>query len=791
MGENYFKLAWRHFRRNKAWSFINIIGLATGMGVVLLIALWIGDELSFDHYHRNHGRLAEVMDTQTFSGETLTSEAIPIPLAAELRDRYGADLTRVALVYPNFTHALTVGDRQLSASGVWTWPDLPEMLTLKMIRGRRDALKDPSSALIEQSLATALFGNTDPMGRIIRIDNMTEVKVAGVFEDLPQNTSFYGTRIFLAWDKGVSAMPWLKDYTTKWDVHYWKLFVQVKEGIDMDRATARIRYIPRQHVKDGDEEILLHPMDKAHLYSEFVNGRAAGGRVRYVWLFGIIGMFVLVIACINFMNLSTARSERRAREVGIRKVIGSRRGQLIGQFFSESLLMALLAFLLALGMVLAALPFFNRLTGKEMAVPWTSPVYWLFILGFTLSTGLVAGSYPALYLSAFRPVKVLKGPVHAGRWAALPRKILVVLQFTVSVSLIIGTLVVYRQIQYAKDRPVGYTREGLITVTMSTADIYGASYNGMREALLETGAVEDMGKSSVLATEEPGKDRGFDWAGKDPAFTAQLELIGVTHDYGRTLGWQLREGRDFSRSFATDTGAVILNETAAALTGFRHPVGETIRWEKKAHPIIGIVKDMVMESPYKPVQPCIFFLNYNWGNYITLRIKRTMPAREALGKIGAVFRRINPGGPFDYRFIDEVYARKFSDEELIGHLATMFSLVAILISCLGLFGLASYTAEQRTREIGVRKVLGASVWQLWTLLSREFLALVILSCCMAIPIAWYFLHRWLQEYAYRTGLPGWVFVSAGIGASVITLLTVSWQAIRAARVNPVRSLRAE
>jgi len=490
------------------------------------------------------------------------------------------------------------------------------------------------------------------------------------------------------------------------------------------------------------------------------------------------------------MNLSTARSEKRAKEVGIRKTLGSLRSQLIGQLLSESVLTAVLAFLVAIGLVGLSLSYFNELSDKAMAIPWSNGWFWLLTLGFTLFTGLVSGSYPALYLSSFEPIKVLKGTFKVGRLASLPRKVLVVIQFTVSVTLIIGTIIVFRQIQYAKNRPVGYTREGLITVDINTPEIYG-HYNALRDDLLATGVVEDMAESNSEPTGVSSNQIGFDWAGKDPGTTPLFGTIAVTHDYGKTVGWHIKSGRDFSRNFTTDSTGLILNESAVKLTGLPHPVGMTIKWNGKPRQVIGIVHDMLMESPYMPVQPSIFFIDYGWTQNIIVRIKATVPLKDALAKLAPVFLRHNPGSPFEYHFTDDEYAKKFSDEERIGNLAGIFAMLAILISCLGLFGLASFVAEQRTKEMGVRKVLGASMFNIWKLLSTEFVVLVIISCLIATPIAWYYLYKWLLTYQYHTDISWWIFGVASLGALVITVATVSYQAIKAALANPVKSLRTE
>jgi ABC-type antimicrobial peptide transport system permease subunit len=531
-------------------------------------------------------------------------------------------------------------------------------------------------------------------------------------------------------------------------------------------------------------------MSKWHLQSEFKNGINVGGRIEFVWLFGIIGVFVLMLACINFMNLSTARSEKRAKEVGIRKSIGSVRGQLISQFFSESLVVASLAFLFSLLLVLLILPSFNQVADKKLTLPWLSPSFWLIGLVFSLLTGIIAGSYPALYLSSFNPVQVLKGTFRVGRFASVPRKVLVVLQFTVSVTLIIGTVIVFNQIQHAKSRPIGYDRNGLISMFMSTEDIHN-HFDAVRNELKASGAVVEMTESGSPVTQVWNTNGGFDWKGKDPSLAVDFPNNGVTYEYGKTIGWQYKEGRDFSRDHSTDSLAFVINEAAAKFLGFKNAVGETLIWEGKPYIIIGIINDMVVESPYEPARASLFHIARYSGSVIMTKINPDMSSREALAKIEGVFKKYNPEAPFEYKFVDEDYARKFSDEERIGKLASFFAALAIFISCLGIFGLASFVAEQKAKEIGVRKVLGASVFTLWKMLSRDFLLLVTISLLIAIPTSFYLMSGWLSKYQYRTEISWWIFAVASGGALSITLATVSYQAIKAAVANPVNSLRME
>lgn len=783
MFSNYIKIAWRSIVNSKVYSFINIAGLAIGMAVSVLIGLWIWDEISFDRYFRHHDHLAQALGNQTMNGETYTSGTIAIPLGTTLNAQKGSDFKLVSLASKNNDHLLGISDKKIPGAGMWVQRDFPEMFTLRMIDGNRDALKDPSSMLLARSLAQSLFGNANPVNKIIRLDDRLDMRVAGVYEDLPHNTTFYDTKLLLSWDNEANSMK----NETRWDNHCAQLFVQLADNADLKKTNAKIKSLPSAHIPNWKEESMLYPMDRLHLYSEFKNGKEAGGRIQFVWLFGIIGIFVLLLACINFMNLSTARSGKRAKEVGIRKAVGSLRWQLIGQFLSESVIVTFLSFIFSLVLVQLTLPFFNGLADKQMSIPWSNPVFWLLSLGFTFFTGIIAGSYPAFYLSSFRPIKVLKGMFRAGRFATLPRKVLVVVQFTVSIALIIGTIIVYQQIQFAKERPVGYSRTGLITIPPASA--FDGHFDAIRSDLLQTGVVENMSGSSQ-ATTGFQNNNSIEWRDKDPALVVFFRNVDVTHDFGKTIGWKIKTGRDFSKELPTDSSAVILNETGAKVTGLKEPIGETIKYNGKSYTVIGVAKDMVTQSPYDPIEPAIFFCE-GWTGIINIRIKPTVAIREALAKIGPVFKKYNPTAPFEFRFIDEAYARKFSNEERIGNLATFFAVLAIFISCLGLFGLASFVAEQRAKEIGIRKVLGATVFNLWRMLSKDFIGLVIVSCLIAIPIAWYFLHHWLQNYNYRTHIYWWIFAIAGLGATVVTLLTVSFQAVKAAVANPVKSLRTE
>jgi putative ABC transport system permease protein len=798
MIKNYLKIAWRNLLKNKAHSLINITGLSVGMAVAILIGLWIWDELSYDNYHQNYDRIVQVMQHQRFNGDVGTQRSIPIPLGLKLRQDFKGDFKYAVLSTWTSEHIIANGDKKLTQLGNYMQPEAPDMLTLKMLKGSRTGLKDQSSILISAKLSKALFGNADPINQLLKIDNEFSVKVTGVYEDLPHNTTFNDMAFIAPWDLYMTTQPYLKRAATTWGNNSWQIFAQLAPNADINRVSARIKNLKYVGLAaQGDKVgltfkpvIFLQPMRKWHLYSEYKNGINTGGAIEFVWMFGIIGVFVLMLACINFMNLSTARSEKRAKEVGIRKTMGSLRSQLIGQFFSESLMVTAFAFLLSILLVQLTLSWFNQVAGKEMSVLWGNPFFWLLGIIFSLITGVIAGSYPAFYLSSFQPVKVLKGTFKAGRLAALPRKILVVLQFTVSVTLIIGTIVVFRQVQYTKNRPVGYSSNGLIQVNMKTPDIHN-HFIAVRNDLLHSGAVAEMAESGSPLTDIWSDNSGLTWKDKDPKTQDDFGTVPVTPEFGKTVNWKIVDGRDLSRDFLTDSTAMIANEAAIKFMNLKKPIGETIKWYKNFK-IIGVVKDMVMTSPYDPVQPTLFYLLGNQvGGVIDIKINPKMSTRQALNKIEGVFKQYDPGSPFDYKFTDTEYAKKFADEERIGKLAGFFTMLAIFISCMGLFGMASFMAEQRIKEIGVRKVLGASVLSLWQLMSKDFVVLVVISLFIAMPIALYFMNGWLLNYKYRSDLSWWIFAGTGAGAIIITLLTVSFQSIKAALANPVKSLKTE
>ncbi len=795
MYRNFFKIAFRSLLKNKVSAFINIGGLAVGMAVAMLIALWMNNELSANQHHPNYQTLYQVMMHQTFDGERSSQVAMPYPLGAELKTKYH-DFKAVAMCDWGEKRALVAGNRKFLKRGHYIGAEAIAMFSLPILSGDKNPLKDPYSIVLTEKTAQAIFGKQNPLDQIIRVDNVVDVKVTAVVAEQPQNASLQFDYL-LPWDLQIKLYDWIKTSAADWKDNSFQVYAQLKEGLNPENTEAKIKDVVLNHVSEDQlmqkaikPAVFLHPMSKWRLYGEFENGKNTGGFIKYVRLFGIFGLFILVIACINFMNLSTARSEKRAKEVGVRKAIGSRRKQLIGQFLSESLFIAFLALALALILVAVFLPSFNALTEKELSIQFRNPAFWGLMFVFTLLTGLLAGSYPALYLSSFSPLKILKGGFRVGKSAALPRKVLIVVQFSFSIVLMIGTMIIYQQIQFVKNRPIGFNNQGLISVAISN-DLT-QNFEPLRNELLASGMVSSICKASSPASEIWSNGNGWEWRGSSPADKGTLfNVVATTYDYTQTMGIELKAGRDFSREFSTDATGVLLNEAAVKRMGLENPVGETVKWNGKTLSVVGVIPNINMESPFQSISPLTIVFDKDWVECLCVRINPHVSSSEAIAKIGPIFDKYNPGFPFDYAFADAEYAKKFKYTAFIGNLSLIVSILAIFISCLGLFGLASFMAEQRTKEIGIRKVLGASVAKLWQSLSKDFVVLVLISCLIATPIAYYFMNEWLQKYTYRIEISWWVFAVAAVGALVITLLTVSYQAIKAALVNPVKSLKSE
>jgi ABC-type antimicrobial peptide transport system permease subunit len=792
MIKSYFKTALRNLTKNKVYSMLNILGLAIGMAVALLIGLWVYYQSSYDRWLPGYQQVYQVRYRIGDNGQAGTFNSVSYPLADVLKK----DIPGIQYVAQTDwinEHGLVAGDKKLLLSGIMAGQDFLKIFQYPLVKGNPgDVLKDIYSIVLTRSTARSLFGNDDPLNRTVRIDNTHDLKVTGIMQDIPENASIRFNYI-IPYAYFVATENWGR----KWGNNNLQTFVALFPNVAYAQVEPQLKTILKKYsveeYKAGKAEVFFHPLDKLHLFSEFKNGAATGGFIEYVRLFAIIGGLVLLIACINFMNLYTARSERRAREVGIRKAVGSQRRSLILQFLIEAAVITFIAFLFSLCIVQATLPAFSTLTGAKLHVPYNSPFFWLVMMGYVLFTAFLAGSRPAFYLSSFQPIKVLKGTIHTGRAASLSRKVLVTLQFTASIALIISTVIVYQQIRYAKDRPTGYDANRLM-MTNASPDI-NRNYDALKNELLQSGVVASVTKSSSPVTGVWVVNGVDDWEGRQPNENLGLGTIAVSDaDYFRTMGMQIKEGRNFTGNRGTDSFTVILNEAAAKRLDYTAALGRSMlmKWYNPERvKVIAVVKDALMESPFSPVKPTMFVYDPGWSNIVTYRLSPTVSTTQAIVRLASIFSRYNPSYPYTYNFVDETYAAKFGLETLIQKLAGLFSALAIFICCLGLFGLAAYTAEQRTKEIGVRKVLGASISQVWILLSKDFILLVAIGCIIASPVAFYFLRNWLQQYEYRITISPMVFVGAGITAIVITLITVSFQAIRAALVNPVKSLRTE
>ncbi|MDB5128459.1 ABC transporter permease [Mucilaginibacter sp.] len=785
MFKNYLKITWRNLLKNKSFTSINIAGLAVGMASAALILLWVQNEVSYDQFHQNKDRLYQMYNRSVFDGKLWCWGTTPKPMMKALKQDY-PQVDQAARI--NSTSFLfTLGDKHLNMPGYFTDPDFLTMFSFPLIQGNpKVALNSMNNIVITEKTAKKLFGNEDAMGKTVKIDSVDFFTVTGVMKDLPNNTEFDFEYL----------MPW--SYWEKLNKSEDKnrgnnsvqTFVVLKPGITEAYINSRVKDITRSHSDIKDIDVFMHPATKWRLYSKFENGKIVGGRIDIIKLFSVIAAFILLIACINFMNLSTARSEKRAKEVGIRKVVGASKSSLIAQFLGESIMIALIAGVVALIIIELSLPAFNTLTQKHLFVPFSSPSFWLIVLSFILFTGVVSGSYPALYLSSFMPVKVLKGTFKAANAAFSPRKILVVTQFTFAIVLIISTIIVRQQLEFAQNRDIGYKKNNLV-YTMMQGNIE-KNYSLIRNELITSGAATAVTKTSAPMTEGWSDTWDFTWDGKNEKEKLDFNIFNVDGDFTKTMGLKIVDGRDIDvKTYPSDSLAVLLNEAAVKIMGFKQPVGQILRNNDKKMKVVGVVKDFILQSPYEPVRPMIIQGPKSWFNVIHFKLNEKNTTAENLKLAEAVFKKFNSEYPFEYHFVDDEYSKKFADEQRIGVLASLFAGLTIFISCLGLFGLATYMAQNRIKEIGVRKVLGASVMGVTTMLSKDFLKLVGIAFLFATPIAIYFMHDWLQHYSYRVDISVWVFAIAAFLTTLISIITVSFQAIKAALANPVKSLRSE
>ncbi|WP_461133662.1 ABC transporter permease [Spirosoma lituiforme] len=790
MLRNYLKIAWRNLIKQKGYSFINIAGLSVGMAVAMLIGLWVRHEYSYDKFLPNYEQLYQVRRNFNSNGDTLTFTSTSLKLADALRNQI-PEIEHVAESDYIGSHGLRVGDKKIYVDGAQIGSDFLKMFQYPLIEGEAGmALNDPYSIVLTEGTARSLFGDENPMGKIVRFDNQNDLKVTGILKNLPDNSSLKFNYLvpFSYHEATVNGVRLSR--SGSFGENAYQIFVKLKPHVayaQVSRKIAPIEHIERNNSNAMNSVVILQPLQNWHLYSAYQNGKETGGFIEYVRMFSIIGVLVVLIACINFINLTTARSAKRAKEVGIRKAVGSQRQQLISQFLTESCLLTFVAFLFSLLLVQLLLPAFNVMIDSQVAIPYADAGFWMALLGCLLATALLAGSLPAFYLSSFQPVKVLKGMMQVGKAASLPRKVLVVAQFSCSIALILSAVIVYRQIQHAKDRPTGYNVNRLLMTNMNRE--LGQNIAILKDELIKNGIAEYVSQASSPATEIWRHSDLDKWPGKSAGETVEMGVIRVASDYLKTVGMTLAQGRNFSSE--TDTNSVIVNEAAIKRFRLLNPVDQVVTWQGKPYRIVGVAKDALMQSPFTKADPTMFVCTPGPLNVVLYRIAPQMATQDALTQMTALFNKYNPSYAYSYRFADVSYAAKFKLESLVGKLAGIFAGLAIFISCLGLFGLASFMAERRTKEIGVRKVLGASMVNLWGLLSKEFVYLVGIAFLIATPIAYYLLANWLQKYEYRTELSWWIFALTGLGAMVVTLLTVSFQSVKAALLDPVKSLKID
>jgi putative ABC transport system permease protein len=790
MLRNYFLVTLRNLLKNKVYSFINIAGLSIGITSSLLILLWVADEMSFDSFHPKSDRLYQVWINAPFDGKINSWNSLPLPVHLALKT-VDANIKNSTASDWGGTHLLTVGDTRVNPRGYYVGPEFLTMFEFPILKGGTadKVLLEPTSIVITESLAKALFGDQDPLNQVIRLDNKDELKVSAVLKNVPTNSSFE-FEFLLPWSLYTSR-DWMKNNLDNWGNNSFQMYVELNDAgkeVETEAAIADL-IMKNEKEKDFKRELFLHPLLRWKLHSNFEGGKEAGGQIEYVQMFTIIAVFVLLIACINFMNLATARSERRAREVGIRKSVGSRRTEIIFQFIGESFFIALLAFGISILLTELALPFYNDLVGKKLFIDYFSSRFLIFAGSLIFVTGILSGSYPAFYLSSFKPVKVLKGKVQVGKSASTPRKVLVTMQFGFSILLIIGTIVIFKQIQHVKGRDLGYDQNNLITIEYT--DQIRQNFRPLKQELLTSGVVNSVTKSNSPIT-EIWSNNFLGWPGKPEDRKVIFTTIACEYDYLKTMGIKILEGRDFSEDFKSDTLAIIVNKAGLDLMNLENPLGTQLDLWGKKRTLVGIVDNVLMGSPYQPIKPMFMIMDPNWTSSVTVRLENTEDLQSSIKKVEEIFKKYNSAYPFTYKFADVEFGRKFTSINMTSRLATLFASLAIIITGLGLFGLAAFTAEQRTKEIGIRKVMGASVAGIVKLISKDFSILVMIAFLISSPISWWLLNNVvLDKYQYRIEIPWWVFPLTGVISLAFALIIVATQALRAAHANPVNSLRNE
>ncbi|MTI87905.1 MAG: FtsX-like permease family protein [Balneolaceae bacterium] len=782
MIKNYLKTTFRTFRRHKSSFLINVIGLSIGMACSILILLWVFDELNYDRFHENADQIVQVMEHQSYSDAVFTTQSTPGILAPALKEEI-PEIEYATTYTWNIDYLFTREEISLKENGIYARPDLFHILDIRLLYGNREELiSTPATVVISKELAIKYYGKENPVGESITINGIHLHTVTGVFEKLPDNSS-------MQFDYVLRFEDWLErnEWAQEWGNNGPRTLATVYPGTDLKALNTKIKNFIKDRNEGSVAELFVYPFADLYLYGQFDNKEVIGGRIEYVRLFSLVAIFILLIACINFMNLSTAKATKRAKEVGIRKSIGAGKGSLIAQFIGESMMITVFAFLVSVFLVEMSLPVFNNLTGKVIDINYLDPVLLLTFIGTVIVTGLAAGSYPAFYLSSFEAVQSLKGSLKPSGGEVLARKGLVIFQFTLSVVLIISTIVVYQQIQYTQNKNLGYKKENL--VRFEAEGEISDHWDTFKSQLREVPGVVQVSRSNSSFMGRNSNTSGLSWPGKDPETLILFENVTADYDLIETMGFQLVAGRTHSQEFGADTARIVINQTAADIMGFDNPVGKSITLWGDETEIIGVVKDFNFQNLRHEVEPLFIRLG-DFGGSAYVRIE-SENIQSSIANMERVYKTFNPSYPFGYEFMDEEYAALYRNEQRIGDLAKYFSFFAVIISCLGLFGLSAFTAEQRAKEIGVRKVLGASVQNLVMLLTKDFTKLVLYAIGIAVPLSWWLMTLWLSDYAYSAGLNWWVFAASGLLAVIITWLTVSWQSIKAALANPVSSLKKQ
>jgi ABC-type antimicrobial peptide transport system permease subunit len=789
MFKNYLVIVWRNLFRNTVYTFINIGGLAVGVACAILIFLWVWDETTFDGFHSNYNQLGRLITHNVFSDKITTIGHAPLPLYEYLKT-YDPRIKNTCVSHESGKMVMSVGEKKVWAEVKFVSPEFLDMFKFPLLQGSTlTALKDPSGVVIRETLARTLFGDQDALGQVIQINNKDQFKVTGVVKEWPENSSFDFAAL-ITWTNFYTPEE-IQQVSENWKIEPVQIFVEWQENADIKVLNASLTSLLNEKRDQGKQSALeILPMKDWHLRSRYESGKQTGGRVDYVNAFSIIGAAILLIACINFMNLATARSEKRSREVGIRKCMGSQRKELIKQFLGESILITAIAFLFGLLLVAMALPFFNNLVDKKLWIDYAKPMTWITSIGFILVIGIIAGSYPSLYLSSFNPAKVLKGALHVGRGNIAPRKILVSIQFFASIFLMVGTVVIYLQMDHVRNRDAGYDRENLLMIDVN--DEMKRNLPELERNMLQSGIVKSVTVSSTPVT-DVWRHSTLDWPGRFEGEEISFAQFQVGYHYTETMGISVLQGRDFSEEFATDSSAILLNKSAVEVMGLENPIGTEIRlmpYEERWH-VIGVVDDVIMKSPTEEVEPGFFMLMPWWVDVVTIRLNPTVNRHDAMNGLESIFKKLNPSYPFESSSVASKFEKKYFEVNTVAALVTVFSILSVLITSLGLLGLAMFTAEQRTKEIGIRRVLGASTRSILQLFTKDYTSLVAVGFVLAAPLSWWALNQYLSRYAYRIEFYWWIVPIIGALLFLLMLAIISTQVLKAVEVNPAETLRNE